>query len=285
MMIYKDGKMIVDCHTHINSPGNDAEASEHWVAAETVDACIVLAGSDGPNEETNKKLAVYVNKHKDKMVGFAIVDPIEDNIGVKEIEFLTDRLGFKGLVLYCSACGFHPAHTQAMVLYELAQQMRLPVFFHNSGFAVRSEAVLDYSQPHLLDEIARTFPDLKIVIGNMGVPFVEQALAVVAKHENVYGDLTVRPSNVWETYNIVIAANENGVMDKLIFGSGFPYSRASECIETLLGLNMLLADTNLPTVPRNHIRNVIERESLELLGIKWSYRSKAVSNSEDSSEK
>jgi hypothetical protein len=132
-----------------------------------------------------------------------------------------------------------------------------------------------------LDEIARTFPDLKIVIGNMGVPFVEQALAVVAKHENVYGDLTIRPSNMWETYNIVVAANENGVMDKLIFGSGFPYSNASECIETLLGLNMLMADTNLPTAPRSSIRNVIERQSLELLGIKWSGQAKTVGSRED----
>ena len=31
---------------------------------------------------------------------------------------------------------------------------------------------------------------------------------------------------------------------------------------------MLLADKNLPTVPRGSIRNVIERDTLELLGIK-----------------
>jgi hypothetical protein len=30
---------------------------------------------------------------------------------------------------------------------------------------------------------------------------------------------------------------------------------------------MLLSDTKLPTVPRGSIRNVIERDSLELLGI------------------
>ena len=57
-------------------------------------------------------------------------------------------------------------------------------------------------------------------------------------------------------------------MDKLLFGSGFPSGNAGQCIETLLGLNMLLADTNLPTVPRGSIRNIIERNTLELLGIK-----------------
>jgi hypothetical protein len=57
-------------------------------------------------------------------------------------------------------------------------------------------------------------------------------------------------------------------MDKLLFGSGFPAATAGQCIETLLGFNMLLADTNLPTVPRVNIRNIIERDTLELLGIK-----------------
>ena len=157
--------------------------------------------------------------------------------------------------------------SRAMRFYESAEELGLPVFFHNGGAELRPEAVLDYAQPHLLDEIARGFGGLKIVIGSMGVPFLEQTLAMVAKHRNVYADLTIRPGNVWETYNIVVAAYERGVMDKLLFGSGFPYSNAGECMETLLGFNMLLADTNLPTVPRGSIRNIIERDTLEVLGI------------------
>jgi hypothetical protein len=79
--------------------------------------------------------------------------------------------------------------------------------------------------------------------------------------------LTIRPKNVWQTYNTVVAAHEYGVMDKLLFGSGFPSGNAGQCIETSLGFNMLLADTNLPIVPRGSIRNIIERNTLELLGI------------------
>ena len=111
-------------------------------------------------------------------------------------------------------------------------------------------------------------PALKIIIGNMGMPFIEQTLSMVAKHKNVYADLTIRPGNVWQTYNTVMAAYERSVMGKLLFGSGFPLGNAGECIEALLGFNMLLADTKLPTVPRGSIRNIIERNTLELLGIK-----------------
>ncbi len=259
--------MIVDCHTHIRS-FDGTEIAEHLAAAETVDTCIVLATHEGPRDEVNRKVAQYVDQHREKMTGFAVVDPTQDRLTDRAIVSLTERLGFKGLVLYCSLSGFHPAHSQAMRLYEAVGEAGLPVFFHNGGHHLDARAVLEYAQPFLLDDVARTFPELKIVIGNMGIPFVEQTLAMIAKHENVFADLTIRPSMIWQTYNIVVGAYEQGVMDKLLFGSGSPLGRASECMETLLGFNMLLADTKLPTVPRGCIRNIIERDSLELLGIR-----------------
>lgn len=260
--------MIVDCHTHINCASKDFEASEHLAAAETVDFCIVLATAAGSSQEVNKNLSGYVSKHKDKMVGFGLMEPTKDKVSVKSLVSITEKLGLQGTVLYCSSCGFHPAHSRAMKFYESAQEVGLPVFFHNSGPGLGPDAVLDYAQPYLLDEVARKFPNLKIIIGSMGIPFVEQTLSMVAKHENVYADLTIKPSNVWQVYNIVVAAYENGAMDKLLFGSGFPSGNAGQCIETLLSFNKLLADTNLPTVPRGNIQSIIERDTLALLGIK-----------------
>ena len=246
---------------------DDIAVSEHPAAAETVDVCIVLATPDGPSDELNKKLGQHVNKHSERMVGFAVVEPGRDKAGLNDLESIQEKSGLKGVVLHCSACGFHPAHSSAMKFYESAQELGLPVFFHNAGDALGADAVMEYAQPYLLDEIAREFTELKIIIGSMGVPFVEQTLSMVARHKNVYADLTIRPKSVWQTYNMVVAAYERGVMDKLLFGSGFPSGDAGECMETLLGFNMLLADTNLPTVPRGSIRNIIERDTLRLLGI------------------
>jgi hypothetical protein len=259
--------MIVDCHTHISFAADEVEAAEHLAAAEAVDACIVLAAANGPSEETNKRLSDYVNRHKEKLIGFAVIEPTKDKIGAGNLKSLVEKLGFDGVVLYCSACGFHPAHTRAMRFYESAEELRVPVFFHNSGH-LGPDAILDFAQPYLIDEVARMFPALKIVIGGMGVPFVEQTLEMAGKHKNVYADLTVRPSNVWQVYNMVVSAYGRGVMNKLLFGSGFPFGNTQECMETLLGFNMLLADTNLPTVPRGNIRDIIERDVPGVLGIK-----------------
>ena len=258
--------MIVDCHTHMNSAAGNIGASEHLEAAEMVDVCLVLADAEMTDDQANKKLADYVGRHKEKMMGFGFIDPTAEKSIEKTLGYLTEKLGLKGVVLYCAQCGFHPAHTRAIQFYELAEHMHLPVFFHN-GPPLTSQASIEYSRPFLLDEVARTFPGMKMIIGTMGSPFVEQTLVLIAKHENVYADLTIRPANVWQTYNTVVSAYEHGVMDKLLFGSGFPLGVPGECIETLLGFNKLLADTNLPTVPRDSIRSIIERNTLEVLGI------------------
>ncbi len=258
--------MIVDCHTHVRSL-SEVDTSEHLAATEAVDACIVLASPEGSHDAMNERLSEYVTRNTARMVGFAVVDPTQDRIDEKSLTSHVENLNLQGFVLYCAVSGFHPVHSRAMRFYATVQEMDLPVFFHNSSHSLKPQAVLEYAQPHLLDEVARAFPDLKMVIGNMGVPFVEQTLSMVSKHEHVFADLTIRPGKVWQTYNIVVAAYERDAMDKLLFGSGFPLGTAGECIETLLGFNMLLADTKLPSVPRGSIRNVIERDSFDLLGI------------------
>ena len=109
---------------------------------------------------------------------------------------------------------------------------------------------------------------LKIVVGSMGRPFIEQTIGLVEKHKNVYADITMSPKRVWQVYTTILSAYEREVMDKLFYGSGFPLGSPEAYIEALLGFNRLLAGTNLPVVPREVIRGVIERDTIELLGLK-----------------
>ncbi len=260
--------MIIDCHTHIHKIDAESESGGYKELSEAVDVSITLATPGESSDQANKDLRDYVAGHKDKMVGFAVVDPVKDKVGPKSISAVTEKLGLAGVVLYCSQSGFHPAHSRAMMFYESAQELNLPVFFHNSrSDRIKSGAVLDYAQSVLLDEIARTFPSLKIIVGNMGQPFIDQTLCLIAKHENVYADLTIDPAKPWQVYNIVVSAYEQGVMDKLLFGSNFPIGDAGQCIETLLGFNKLLGDAALPAVPRGEIKNIVERDTLEVLGL------------------
>lgn len=258
--------MIIDCHTHLHCLEHGDKKQEHAELCEKLDGCFVMAGLNGDRESVNQQLASYIAAN-DKAYGFANVNPVEENVRLKSVKNLTTDRGFCGAVLYCSENQFHPTHSRAMRFYDAAQQLGLIVYFHNCP-PFSPAASLDYAQPWLVDEIARTFPDLKIIIGRMGLPFFWQTEALLAKHENVYADLSVHPQRIWRNYNVVVSAYEAGVMDKVLFGSGFPYAEPDACIETLLGFNKMLADTHLPQVPREKLRSIVERDTLSLLGLK-----------------
>lgn len=257
--------MITDCHTHIDCSDLDNASANHVEAYRDIDACFVLSIPGKKRAESNKQTLEYASKKPGKIYGFAAVDPISDKVALKAVKSAICNSGFSGAVLYCCCDDFHPAHSRAMRFYEAAQELNFPIFFHNSP--TMPSSVLSYAQPYMLDEIAVKFPSLKMIIGNMGLPFFEQTIAVIAKHSNVYADLTISPQKIWEVYNIVTNAYEASVMDKLIFGSGFPQAKPGECIETLLGFNRLLANTNLPTVPREQLRTIIERDTIQMLDI------------------
>jgi len=64
-----------------------------------------------------------------------------------------------------------------------------------------------------------------------------------------------------------VSAHQYGVIDKLLFGSDFPYTSAAECIEALYSTNQVAQGTNLPVVPREALRGIVERDALGLLGL------------------
>lgn len=257
--------MIVDCHTHLSLDGTKISASEHKQTCRDMDACFVLAGCQADRHVANEDLADYIRQNP-KAIGFAAVNPVEDDVDVKSLRRGFVEKGHRGLVLYCAEDGFHPAHSRAMQLYEAAQELCMPIFFHNCP-PFSPQAVMEFARPFQLDEIARTFPHLKMIVGRMGFPFIEQTWCLLSKNENVFADLTIIPQKVWEVYNVVMSAYEAGVMDKLLFGSGYPYATPQNCIETLLGFNKMLSDTHLPQVPREKLRSIIERDSLAALGL------------------
>lgn len=258
--------MIVDCHTHLHSPQRGLVVDEHAAMCENVDACFVLASVGSDRAAANQELADYVSD-KPKVYGFAIINPAEDLVSQKAVKAMTLDMGLRGLVLYCAEEGFHPAHSRALRLYEAAEALGLVIYFHNCP-PYSPGAVLDYARPWLIDEVARTFDSLRIIVGRMGAPFLEQTNSLLVKHACVYADLSIHPQRVWQVYNLVMTAYEAGVMDKLLFGSGFPFAEPGVCIETLLGFNRLLANTQLPQVPREKLRSVVERNTLSLLGLK-----------------
>jgi len=278
--------MIVDCHTHLWTDASqlgrgaelhlsrqnrdeplDAGPDAHARGADCVDKTLVLGftsrhlGANVPND----LLAEYVAAHADKMIGVAAVDPT-DGPAAAETESLLDRKEFRGVTLSPSAQNFHPTDSRAMKVYEVAARRGAAVFFQQ-GTHFPAAGRLEYARPLLLDEIATEFPDLTIVIAGIGHPWVDECVVLLAKHARVFADVSGLARRPWQAYNALVAAHHCRVMDKVLFASDFPFSTAGEAIEAIYRLREVTQGTNLPGVPREMLRGMVERDALSVLRI------------------
>jgi hypothetical protein len=245
-----------------------AGAGRHATASEPVDTTLVLGFTSQYLDAniSNDQVASYVATQSERMIGFAGIDPSDPKEAIAELARARAELGLAGLAVAPAAQDVHPSHSQAMRVYAEAAEQGMPIVFH-SGIFICGATKLEYARPFLLDEVARELPDLKVVIAHMGYPWVGETLLLLAKHRNVFAETSWLLQHPWEAYQALSSACERGVIDKLLFGSGFPHASASQCIEALYSINHLVHGTNLSNIPREALRGIVERDTLALLGI------------------
>jgi predicted TIM-barrel fold metal-dependent hydrolase len=244
-----------------------ADPEFHWSQSTAVDKSIVLGFKSRylRAEIPNRFVADYVNSKPEKLIGFAGIDPTE-RTAVEELKIAKSDLKLQGVTISPAVQDFHPTDTRAMRVYEQAEQLGMPVLVHPVG-QFTEQSKLEFGRPYLLDEVARTFPKLRIVIAQMGQPWVDETICLLGKHANVFADVSGLLGRPWQAYNALVTAHQYGVIEKLLFGSDFPYTSATDCIEALYSLNQIAQGTNLPVVPREALRGIVERDTLNLLGL------------------
>ena len=285
--------MIIDCHTRLWSDpkqlgqetalklskggsGNWAEdcgdAAAHGRAMSCIDASLVLghradlAGAYVPNE----LIAEFVSRDSDRRIGIAGIDPMSES-SKQDLE-IAQRLGLAGVCVSPALAGFHPTHSSAMKIYDHCCQEKLPVIVTMPN-PIPASAILEFARPVHWDEVARTYPELRIVFTQMGYPWIDEMLVLAGKHEHVFAEVSGIATRPWQVYNALSTASSLGVIDRLLFGSGFPTSSPQQAIESLYSVNISIKGTPLPAVPRSRVKGIIERNALELLQIDYAGQS------------
>ena len=141
----------------------------------------LLGGSIPP-----ERVAAAVLTDPQKYLGFVGIDPTLGR-AVPRLEAALD-MGLVGVTVSPAAAGFHPADTRAMDLFEACAGRGVPVVIESAAM-MSPQVNLEFAQPYLFDEVARTFPKLKLVIGSFGLPWIDQGAALLAKHPSVYADV------------------------------------------------------------------------------------------------
>jgi predicted TIM-barrel fold metal-dependent hydrolase len=279
--------MIIDVHTHIwTSPDQlgpdmarrlragrtdragriEASPADLDRVATCVDGVMVHGfrslrlGAHVPNE----LVAEFVRKDPRRRIGICGIDPLSPD-ALDELKRGV-ALGLAGVTISPACQDFHPAHSQAMRIYERCEELGLPLFV-TMVEPLTASAILEFARPALWDEIARNFPSLPIVISKLGHPWIDEALTLISKHERVFADISSVASRPWQLYGALLSANAMGVIDKLLFASGFPHELPAKAIEAVYCVNSYGHGTHLPTVPRTLLKGIVERDALKCLGI------------------
>ncbi|MPZ54115.1 MAG: amidohydrolase family protein [Acidimicrobiia bacterium] len=234
-----------------------------------------VTGVDGPLsiDLANDYMAALVRRYPDDLVGMAAVNPRYKGVEAarEELRRAIEDLGLRGLKLYPMYDHYSPDDPElALPVFERAVELDIPVMVHMGSTPVR-DAPLRMGWPVLLDEVARTFPDLRLLVCHTGFPWVDECLVMVGRHENLYLDVSHFNSLLDQraTYDFLVRAKQLGCsLSKVCFGTDYP---GFDPPGPLLARFALVNDVSSgqKTVPRNLMAGMLGGNWARFAGIDW----------------
>lgn len=214
-------------------------------------------GVDVPNDF----VADYVARFPGRAVGFACIDPREPGAG-DELERAIKTRGLHGLKLGPTYQGFDPWSKEAWQLYEIANDLRIPILWHQAS-AFPSQSVLEYGRPYLVDKVARAFPEMPMILAHFGKPWTLEVVHMLRKHKQIFTDISAIVYRGWEFYDAMLRAQDYGVMGQVLFGSDFPVQTTNETLASLRKASA--AFPGMPRISDETIEDIITNRPFELV--------------------
>jgi uncharacterized protein len=164
----------------------------------------------------------------DRFIGFASIDPSQPG-ALAQLEHDILEYGLRGLKLNPALQGFFPNDKEiAYPVYQLCAELKIPIMIH-CGLSWAPSGKSHFANPLFLEDVAQDFPQLRMIIGHFGWPWVNEALILGLKNPNVYLDTAILYSGTpGQALRKVLAEQvglfviERSLHNKVIFGSDYP---------------------------------------------------------------
>lgn len=176
-----------------------------------------------PFDQYNNALAEVVHQYPDRYLGFAGIDPRKGRAAIDELERCVHDLELDGVKLN-QVHGYYPDDLNYYPFYERIEQLGVPVFCHTGKGP--PGMYLKYARPINVSSVATDFPKITFILGHMGNPWIDEAVAVAQNNPNVYLDISgwqnrVVKSPIHLTRALCTAKYQCGI-EKIVFGSDWP---------------------------------------------------------------
>jgi predicted TIM-barrel fold metal-dependent hydrolase len=170
-----------------------------------------------PNSEIAQTHRDYPNRFK----LFAWMDPMDGMRGVRELERLVKEDGANGLRVSPLYNCLSANDRRYYPLYAKCVELNIPVRVY-TAMTYANDRPYELGHPRHLDDIAVDFPELKIIAGLAGWPWVGDMVALLRRHPNLYCDTAAhRPRHFatsgsgWEPF---LQFGNTLLQDKIMIG-------------------------------------------------------------------
>jgi uncharacterized protein len=140
-----------------------------------------------PFGASNDEVAELLRDHPDRFIGLARVSGLDVMAGVRELERRVREQGFRALGVSALVDGIPASDRRYYPLYAKAAELRIPVRIYSS-MNYATDRPYDLGHPRHLDQVAIDFPELTIIGGLGGWPWVNEMVALVRRHPRLHLD-------------------------------------------------------------------------------------------------
>lgn len=172
----------------------------------------------------NDRTAAIVAQYPQRFLGQVLVNPHDGMQAVRELERAVKELGLHSLYASPFRYGIAPNHKKFYPLYSKAAELNIPVFVYVT-MNYNSALPMDLSHPRHLDEVAMDFPELPLIAGCGGWPWIADMVGVARRHQNVYIDTEshrpkhlATPGSGWE---MLLQFGNTLLQDRVLFASNW----------------------------------------------------------------
>jgi hypothetical protein len=197
----------------------------------------LLAAWHGPQGAliSNDDVAAATQAYPDRFAGLASVNLYRPLDAVRELRHCVQDLGFVGLRILPWLWNLPPNDRRYYPLYAECCELGVP-FCTQVGHT----GPLCPSEPGrpipYLDDVALEFPELTIVAGHIGYPWLDEMISLATKYPNVYIDTSAYKPRRYPPALVDYLRNHG--RKKVLFGTNYPMILPADALADLPALNL-----------------------------------------------
>jgi uncharacterized protein len=174
-----------------------------------------------PFGASNDEVAELLREYPDRFLGLARISGLHGMRGVRELEYRVREQKFAALGVSALVDGIPASDRRYYPLYAKAVELDIPVRIYSS-MNYATDRPYDLGHPRHLDQVAIDFPELTLIGGLGGWPWVNEMVALVRRHPRLHLDTSAHRAKYlgqrgsgWE---MLLQFGNTLIQDKVLVG-------------------------------------------------------------------